>query len=111
MDENLQLALIRTLLAAERNYLAVERTQLSQLRTGLSIALISPSVAATFTFIISYVPEPIQLELVVFFFLLVLTIYGIYFSFSSYHKLKEYPKYPATNPESRNRGNAGDGIC
>jgi uncharacterized membrane protein YidH (DUF202 family) len=89
MDENTQLALIRTLLATERNYLAVERTQLAQLRTGLSLTLISPPAAATLTYISAYIPQPFNLDILFYIFLLILTIYGIYSSLTAYQGLKK----------------------
>lgn len=89
MDDNTQLALVRTLLAAERNYLAIERTQLSQLRTGLSLAVLAPSAAATLTLVYSYLPESLNLEVVSSILLSILTIYGIYMSLTSYLKLKK----------------------
>ena len=89
MDDNTQLALIRTLLAAERNYLAIERTQLSQLRTGLSLAVLAPSAAATLTYVYSFLAESFELEVVSFFFLSILTVYGVYMSLRSYLKLRK----------------------
>ena len=89
MDDNTQLALVRTLLAAERNYLAIERTQLSQLRTGLSLAVLAPSAAATLTLVYSYLPESLELEVVFSIFLGILTIYGIYMTLTSYLKLRK----------------------
>ncbi len=88
LDDNTRLALIRTLLAAERNYLAIERTQLSQLRTGLSLAVIAPSAAATLTYFFIYFPA-VQLEIAVYVFLSVLTIFGVYLTIKSYEKLKK----------------------
>jgi uncharacterized membrane protein YidH (DUF202 family) len=89
LDESLQLALIRTLLATERNYLALERTQLSQLRTSQSLAVIAPSAAATLAYIFSRIPEPINFELIVYVLLIIVTVYGIYTSLSSYKKLRK----------------------
>jgi uncharacterized membrane protein YidH (DUF202 family) len=89
LDDNLRLALIRTLLAAERNYLAIERTQLSQLRTGLSLAVIPPSAAATLTYAFSFISQTFQLEIILYIFLTALTIAGIYLSVVSYRKLSK----------------------
>jgi uncharacterized membrane protein YidH (DUF202 family) len=89
LDDNIRLALIRTLLAAERNYLAIERTQLSQLRTGLSLAVIPPSVAATLLYAISFIHETFLLEIILYVFLAALTISGVYLSVLSYRKLSK----------------------
>jgi uncharacterized membrane protein YidH (DUF202 family) len=96
MDENTRLALIRTLLATERNYLAVERTQLAQLRTGLSLALIAPPAAATFTYISGYLPEAFRIDILVYIFLSIITIYGAYISVSAYMELKKTRKVQST---------------
>jgi uncharacterized membrane protein YidH (DUF202 family) len=89
MDENTQLALIRTLLATERNYLAVERTQLAQLRTGLSLALIAPPAAATLSYISLHIPQPFNLDILIYAFLIIITIYGAYSSLRAYRELKK----------------------
>ena len=89
MDESLQLALIRTLLATERNYLALERTQLSQLRTSQSLAVIAPSAAATLAYIFSRIPEPFNFEFIAYVLLIILTSYGLYTSLSGYKKLRK----------------------
>jgi uncharacterized membrane protein YidH (DUF202 family) len=91
LDDNMRLALIRTLLAAERNNLAVERTQLSQLRTGLSLAVIAPSAGATLTYVFSYFPA-FQLEIVAYALLSILTVFGVYMTLGSYSKLKKTRK-------------------
>jgi uncharacterized membrane protein YidH (DUF202 family) len=89
LDENLQLALIRTLLATERNYLALERTQLSQLRTSQSLAVIAPSAAATLAYIFSRISEPFNFEFIAYLLLIIVTIYGVYTSLSAYKKLRK----------------------
>ena len=89
MNENTELALIRTLLATERNYLAMERTQLAQLRNGLSLALIAPSAAATLTYIFAYLPVPFSIDIYTYILLIILTIYGTYESYSANRKLKK----------------------
>jgi uncharacterized membrane protein YidH (DUF202 family) len=89
LDDNLRLALIRTLLAAERNYLSIERTQLAQLRTGLSLAVIPPSAAATLSYVISFTPETFRLEIILYIFLTALTISGVYLSVWAYRKLSK----------------------
>jgi len=89
LDDNVRLALIRTLLAAERNYLAIERTQLSQLRTGLSLAVIPPSAAATLSYAFNLITGSFRLEIILYIFLAALTISGVYLSVLSYRKLSK----------------------
>ena len=88
MNENTQLALLRTLFALERNYFALERTQLAQLRTGLSIAIIAPSAAATLTYIFGYISESFEIRGSIYILLIALTIYGVYVSLHAYTGLR-----------------------
>ena len=92
MDEQEVLAVVRTLMAYERNYLSIERTQLSQLRTGLTLALITPPAAATLAYAFDFFPRNYYISIVVYIFLAVITLYGIWMSLHSYFGLKETRK-------------------
>lgn len=89
MDEQEVLAVIRTLMAYERNYLSIERTQLAQLRTGIALALITPTVAATLAYAFEFLPRNYYISIVVYFFLAVITLYGVWMSVGAYFGLKE----------------------
>jgi len=92
MDEQEVLAVVRTLLAYERNYLSIERTQLAQLRTGLTLALITPPAAATLAYAFEFLPRDYYVSIVVYIFLIIITLYGIWMSLSAYFGLKETRK-------------------
>lgn len=92
MDEQEVLAVIRTLLAYERNYLSIERTQLSQLRTGLTLALVSPPAAAALSYAFEFLPSTSYIILVIYVFLAIITLYGVWMSLHSYFGLKETRK-------------------
>ena len=92
MDEQEVLAVIRTLLAYERNYLAIERTQLAQLRTGITLALVTPPAAATLAYAFEFLPRNYYISIVVYIFLAVIMLYGIWMSINSYFSLKETRK-------------------
>ena len=92
MDEQEVLAVVRTLLAYERNYLSIERTQLAQLRTGLTLALITPPAAATLAYAFEFLPRDYYISIVVYIFLAVITIYGIWMALNSYFGLKQTRK-------------------
>jgi hypothetical protein len=92
MDEQQVLAVVRTLLAYERNYLSIERTQLAQLRTGLTLSLITPPAAATLAYAFDFLPRNYYLSIVVYIFLAIITLYGIWMSLNSYFGLKETRK-------------------
>jgi len=92
MDEQEVLAVVRTLLAYERNYLSSERTQLAQLRTGLTLALITPPAAATLAYAFEFLPRDYYVSIVVYIFLIIITLYGIWMSLSAYFGLKETRK-------------------
>ena len=92
MDEQEVLAVVRTLLAYERNYLSIERTQLAQLRTGLTLALITPPAAATLAYAFEFLPKDYYISVVVYFFLAIITVYGIWLSLRSYFGLKKTRK-------------------
>jgi LEA14-like dessication related protein len=89
MDEQEVLAVLRTLLAYERNYLAIERTQLAQLRTGLTLALIPPPAAATLAYALEFLPKNYYISIIVYIFLAIITVYGIWMSVRSYFLLKK----------------------
>ena len=80
MDEQEVLAVVRTLMAYERNYLSIERTQLAQLRTGLTLSLITPPAAATLAYAFDFLPRNYYLSIVVYIFLAIITLYGIWMS-------------------------------
>ena len=92
LNEQEVLAVIRTLLAYERNYQAIERTQLAQLRTGLSLALITPPATATLAYAFDLLPKDYYISIVVYIFLGVLIIYGVWMSLHSYFELKQIRK-------------------
>jgi len=79
-------------LAYERNYLSIERTQLAQLRTGLTLSLVIPPAAATLAYAFDFLPRNYYLSIVVYIFLAIITIYGIWMSLHSYFGLKETRK-------------------
>ena len=83
------LAKIRTLLALERNYLSEERTALAEFRTGLTLSLISPPALSLFTYITQSFPvEGYSLfMLIIYIFLIFLTLIGIWISIRSRSKL------------------------
>lgn len=83
------LAVLRTLLAYERNYLSIERTQLAQLRTGLTLALITPPAAATLAYAFEFLPRDYYISIIVYIFLAIITLYGIWMSLNSYLGLKQ----------------------
>ncbi len=89
MDEQETLAVIRTLLAYERNYQAIERTQLAQLRTGLSLALITPPAAATLAYVFEFLPQNYTASVVVYFFLALIIIYGVWMALASFIGLRK----------------------
>jgi uncharacterized membrane protein YidH (DUF202 family) len=95
VDEQEVLAVVRTLLAYERNYLSIERTQLAQLRTGLTLALITPPAAATLAYAFDFFPKDYTISVIVYIFLAIITIYGIWMSVSSYFRLKRTRKIQA----------------
>ncbi|MHA1745319.1 MAG: hypothetical protein ACTSWW_04930 [Promethearchaeota archaeon] len=78
-NESIVLARMRTLLALERNLLAEMRTYLAEFRTGLALALIGPPLLSlslsflTFSF----------LNFIIYAFLTVLTIWGVYMAFKA----------------------------
>jgi hypothetical protein len=92
LDEQEILAVIRTLLAYERNYQSVERTQLAQLRTGLSLALITPPAAATLAYVFEFLPRDYYVSIVVYIFLALLTVYGIWMAVGAYFGLRQTRK-------------------
>jgi uncharacterized membrane protein YidH (DUF202 family) len=92
MDEQEVLAIVRTLLAYERNYLSIERTQLAQLRTGITMALITPPAAATLAYAFDFLPKDYYVSIVVYIFLILITLYGIWIALRSYFGLKETRK-------------------
>ncbi len=92
MDEQEILAVVRTLMAYERNYLSIERTQLAQLRTGLTLALIIPPAAATLQFAFDFFPKNDYIGSVVYIFLGILILYGIWMASHAYFGLKETRK-------------------
>lgn len=92
MDEQEVLAVVRTLLAYERNYLSIERTQLAQLRTGLTLALITPPAAATLAYAFEFLPKNYTISIVIYIFLIIFTLYGIWMSLHAYFGLKETRK-------------------
>ena len=89
MDEQEVLAVVRTLLAYERNYLSIERTQLAQLRTGLTLSLITPPAAATLAYAFDFLPKNYYISIVVYIFLIIITLYGVWMSINSFYKLKD----------------------
>ena len=89
LDEQEVLAVIRTLLAYERNYQAIERTQLAQLRTGLSLALITPPAAATLAYIFEILPQNYAASVVVYFFLVLIVVYGVWMTITSFVGLRK----------------------
>jgi uncharacterized membrane protein YidH (DUF202 family) len=89
LDEQETLAVIRTLLAYERNYQAIERTQLAQLRTGLSLALITPPAAATLAYVFEFLPQNYTASVVVYFFLALIIIYGVWMALASFIGLRK----------------------
>ena len=89
MDEQEVLAVVRTLLAYERNYLSIERTQLAQLRTGLTLALITPPAAATLAYVFEFLPRDYYVSIVVYIFLIIITLYGIWMSIHAYFGIKK----------------------
>jgi len=89
LDEQETLAVIRTLLAYERNYQAIERTQLAQLRTGLSLVLITPAGAATLAYLFEVLPQNFAASVVVFFFLALIVIYGVWMAVNSFIGLRK----------------------
>ena len=89
MDEQEVLAVVRTLMAYERNYLSIERTQLAQLRTGLTLSLITPPAAATLAYAFDFLPRNYYISIVVYIFLIIITLYGIWMSINSFYKLKD----------------------
>jgi hypothetical protein len=92
MDEQEVLAIVRTLLAYERNYLSIERTQLAQLRTGLTLSLITPTAAATLAYAFNFLPKNYYVSIVVYIFLILITLYGIWMSLNAYFGLKDTRK-------------------
>ena len=92
MDEQEVLAVVRTLLAYERNYLSIERTQLAQLGTGLTLALITPPAAATLAYAFEFLPRDYYISIVVYIFLAVITVYGMWMALNSYFGLKQTRK-------------------
>ena len=85
------LAIIRTLLAIERNYLAEQRTALAEFRTGLTIMLISPPAISFITYFFQSIPlarNPI-FEVIIYLFLVLITILGVRMSISSRSKLRK----------------------
>jgi uncharacterized membrane protein YidH (DUF202 family) len=85
------LAKIRTLLALERNYLSEERTALAEFRTGLTLALVSPPALSLLTYIFQSFPiEGHSLFVVlIYIFLIFLTLIGTWISVRSRSKLKK----------------------
>jgi uncharacterized membrane protein YfcA len=92
LDEQETLAVIRTLLAYERNYQSIERTQLAQLRTGLSLALITPPAAATLAYVFEFLPKDYLVSVVVYIFMALLVVYGVYMSLTSFFGLRKTRK-------------------
>jgi uncharacterized membrane protein YidH (DUF202 family) len=92
MDEQEVLAVVRTLLAYERNYLSIERTQLAQLRTGLTLSLITPPAAATLAYAFDFLPKNYYISIVVYIFLILITLYGVWMSLNAYFALKNTRK-------------------
>jgi uncharacterized membrane protein YidH (DUF202 family) len=92
MDEQEALAVIRTLLAYERNYQSIERTQLAQFRTGLSLALITPPAAATLAYAFEFLPQNYLASVVVYVFLGLLVVYGVYMALSAFLGLRKTRK-------------------
>ncbi|MGD6851877.1 MAG: hypothetical protein ACQCN6_07460 [Candidatus Bathyarchaeia archaeon] len=92
MDEQEVLAVVRTLLAYERNYLAIERTQLAQLRTGLTLALITPPAAATYAFAFEFLPRNYYLDAVIYVFLAIIIVYGVWMCIHLYLGLRKTRK-------------------
>jgi len=92
------LAKIRTLLALERNYLAEERTSLAEFRNGLALTVIGPTMSTIIAYVLSVftVEQSILLDALNFGFFSILTIVGIWISFSSQSKLKKIRKKKAT---------------
>jgi len=92
LDEQETLAVIRTLLAYERNYQSIERTQLAQLRTGLSLALITPAAAATLAYVFEFLPQNLVASVIVYFFLALSVVYGVYMATTSFLGLRKTRK-------------------
>jgi hypothetical protein len=92
MDEQEILAVVRTLLAYERNYLSIERTQLAQLRTGLTLSLVTPPAAATLAYVFDFLPKNYYISIVVYIFLAMITLYGIWMALHAYFGLRETRK-------------------
>jgi len=84
------LATIRTLLAIERNYLAEQRTALAELRTGLTLTLIAPPAISLITYFLSFpIVRNSIFDAVIYLFLVLITILGIWISVSSRFKLRK----------------------
>lgn len=92
MAEQEVLAIVRTLMAYERNYLSIERTQLAQLRTGLTLALITPPAAATLAYAFNFLPKDYYISIVLYIFLAIVTLYGIWMAVHSFLGLRETRK-------------------
>lgn len=89
MDEQEKLALLRTLLAYERNILSIERTQLAQFRTGITLALITPSAIATFTYAFEFLPKEYAASTILYILLTVVTLYGLTMTVDAYFGLRK----------------------
>ncbi|MCW4000751.1 MAG: hypothetical protein NWE93_10970 [Candidatus Bathyarchaeota archaeon] len=92
MNEQENLAVLRTLYAYERNVLSVERTQLAQLRTGITIALIAPSAIAAFTYAFDFLPKDIPVSSALYILLVAITVYGAAMVISAYAGLRKTRK-------------------
>jgi hypothetical protein len=88
MDEQEVLAILRTLLAYERSYQSIERTQLAQLRTGITLALIIPAATATLAYVFEVLPKDYYLSIIVYLFLAIIILYGIWMATHAYFSLK-----------------------
>ena len=86
------LAKIRTLLALERNYLAEERTALAEFRTGLALAVIGPTAGTIIAYIISIfsLKPTVALDILNLVIFSIITIFGIWISYTSEIKLKKF---------------------
>ncbi len=93
-DELEILSKMRTLLALERNYLAEERTALAKLRTGLALVLVGPSLSALDIYKLFSIPNGVTLvfDLFVITFFIVITLVGVWMSFTAQAELKRIRK-------------------
>ena len=85
------LANIRTLLAIERNYLAEQRTALAEFRTGITLALAAPPAISLVSYLFQSIPVDRNLifDAIIYLFLAILMIVGVWISVNSRSKLSK----------------------